>query len=176
VNGWHVVLAAAGLLLIPSGLAKLRHPTVSHRALRAVGLPSRLAPVRTFGLLELLTGVSAVVSKAPAAAVAVAVLYAGFAAFVLVVLWKRAPLASCGCFGALDTPPSVLHVAVDAGLAATASLAAAQRTGAPFDPGRDGTGSAIGVLVLAAVVAVALTGAISRASGTRATSSPLRPR
>ena len=43
-----------------------------------------------------------------------AILYAGFGLFVALALYRRIPIASCGCFGKVDTPPSVLHLALNA--------------------------------------------------------------
>ncbi len=54
----------------------------------------------------------------------VAASYLAFAGFVLVALRTRAPISSCGCFGKVDTPPSVVHVVIDLAAAAVAIGAA----------------------------------------------------
>ena len=43
--------------------------------------------------------------------------YLAFTAFVITARLKGGVLASCGCFGKADTPPTWLHAAVTAGLA-----------------------------------------------------------
>ena len=55
---------------------------------------------------------------------AIALLYAGFAAFVGYVLARGLPLNSCGCLGETDTEPSQVHVAVTAAAAAVGVAAA----------------------------------------------------
>ena len=56
--------------------------------------------------------------------------YLAFAGFVVVALRTGAPISSCGCFGKVDTPPSVVHVVLDlafAGVAVAAAFAATSR-------------------------------------------------
>ena len=50
--------------------------------------------------------------------------YLAFAGFVVVALRSGAPISSCGCFGKVDTPPSVVHVVLDLAFAAVAAAAA----------------------------------------------------
>ena len=50
----------------------------------------------------------------------VAVSYLAFAGFVIVALRSGAPISSCGCFGKVDTPPSVVHVVLDVAFAGVA--------------------------------------------------------
>jgi hypothetical protein len=57
-------------------------------------------------------------------AIAVALSYAGFTVFVARALRTDSPLASCGCFGKIDTPPTPGHVAVTAALAAATAVVA----------------------------------------------------
>ncbi|MDT7545822.1 MAG: hypothetical protein QOE99_1932 [Actinomycetota bacterium] len=123
---------AAGLLLVAAGLAKTREPLSLVRALRAAGLRVR-APllarwVRVVAAAEALIGVVAVVRPGPLVAACVAVSYAGFTAFVLRALRSGSPLASCGCFGRIDTPPTRLHAVVTALLALAAALVAVGST------------------------------------------------
>jgi hypothetical protein len=119
---------AAALLLVAAGAAKTVEPLSLVRALRAAGLRVR-APllarwVRLFAAAEALLGVVAVVRPGPLVATAVALSYAGFTAFVLRALRSGSPLASCGCFGKTDTPPTPGHAAVTALLAVAAGLIA----------------------------------------------------
>jgi hypothetical protein len=127
---------AAALLLVAAGLAKAVEPLSLVRALRAAGLRVR-APllarwVRVLAAAEAVLGVVAVVRPGPLVAASVAISYAGFTAFVLRALRSGSPLASCGCFGKTDTPPTPGHAAVTAALAVAAGLIAVGR-GATFD-------------------------------------------
>jgi hypothetical protein len=45
--------------------------------------------------------------------------------------WRGGPLATCGCFGRPDTPPTALHLIIDLGLAAAGGAVVA--TGARGD-------------------------------------------
>ncbi|HLH47091.1 MAG TPA: MauE/DoxX family redox-associated membrane protein [Acidimicrobiales bacterium] len=126
-------LAACALLAV-AGVAKAARPADTARAL-AQSLPawavrpSRLA-VRAGAGLEAALGVAALVWPARPLAAAVAASYLAFCAFVLVARARGGALASCGCFGTPDTPPTLSHVAVDAvAAAAAATVAAAGRTG-----------------------------------------------
>ena len=119
---------AAALLLVAAGLAKTVEPLSLVRALRGAGLQVR-APllarwVRAFAAGEAVLGAVAAVRPGPLVATAVAVSYAGFTAFVLRALRSGSPLASCGCFGKTDTPPTPVHAAVTAVLAVAAVLVA----------------------------------------------------
>jgi hypothetical protein len=50
----------------------------------------------------------------------VAVSYLMFLTFVVAALRSKTPLSSCGCFGRADTPPTLVHVAVNAAAAVVA--------------------------------------------------------
>jgi hypothetical protein len=120
---------AAALLLVAAGLAKVIEPLSLVRALQGAGLRVR-APllaswVRVVAAAEALLGLIAVVLPGPLVAAAVALSYAGFTAFVLRALRSGSPLASCGCFGKTDTPPTPGHAAATALLALAAGLVAA---------------------------------------------------
>jgi hypothetical protein len=85
--------------------------------------------VRSVALLETALGAVAIVFPRPATAGLVALSYLCFCGVVAFVRWRRGPLATCGCFGRPDTPPTVLHLLIDlvlAGVAATVALAAPQ--------------------------------------------------
>jgi hypothetical protein len=119
---------AAALLLVVAGVAKALDPLSLVRALRAAGLTVR-APllsrfVRVAATGEAVLGGVAVVAPSRTAALAVAASYAGFTLFVLQALRSGSPLASCGCFGREDTPPTRLHALITGALALLAVVAA----------------------------------------------------
>src|SRR5664279_1267519 len=93
---------AAGLLVL-GGESKARRPDSTVRALGAAGARVPAAWVRLFGAAEVAVGISAVVA---------------------VALRRRTPLASCGCFGRPDTPPTATHLAIIAAGTAVAGWAA----------------------------------------------------
>jgi hypothetical protein len=80
--------------------------------------------VRVLAAGEAVLGVVAVVRPGALVAAAVAISYAGFTAFVLRALRSGSPLASCGCFGKTDTPPTPVHAVVTAALAVAAGVIA----------------------------------------------------
>jgi hypothetical protein len=146
---------AAGLLLVAAGIAKTREPLSLTRALRSAGVPVR-APllarwVRVLAALEAAVGLAAVGHPSAVTAALVAASYAGFTAFVLRALVSGSPLASCGCFGKADTPPTAGHAVVTAVLAVCAGLVAAR----PFGP-VPGVALVVVTAVLAYLLYVAL--------------------
>jgi hypothetical protein len=120
---------AACIVLCASGASKLRRPEAARRALRAAGLPAGAWTVRGLGAVEIAAGATALLSGRTPVVLAVAVLYAGFAAFLASALLRHVD-ASCGCFAERDLPPSWLHVALD-GIAALAALGFASLRPAP---------------------------------------------
>jgi hypothetical protein len=121
--------AIAAVLLAVAGAAKAVRPRDTAQALTAVGirfprvLPGRVA-VRIGGAVEAVIGVAALLVGGPVLCALVAASYVVFAAFVVVALRTGAPISSCGCFGKVDTPPSVVHVVLDAAFAGVAAAAA----------------------------------------------------
>jgi hypothetical protein len=121
--------AIAAVLLAIGGALKAVRPRDTAQALTAVGLrfpaflPARAA-VRVGGAVEAVIGVGALVTGGPVFAVLVAASYAAFAGFVVVALRSGAPISSCGCFGKVDTPPSIVHVVIDLAFAGVAVVAA----------------------------------------------------
>lgn len=111
--------AACALLMLAGGYKILR-PNPTAGALRAVRWPAGTGLVRSLGLGELLLGAAALLTANRALALAVGLLYVGFTAFVLAALRQGSAIQSCGCFGESETPPSLLHVATNLVLAATA--------------------------------------------------------
>ena len=121
---------AAGGLLVVAGLPKLRDPLPLVRALRTTGLPASGLLVRLLALAEVALGVTAVVAPGRGTAALVAVAYAGFTAFVALAVRRGGVLASCGCFGRPDTPPTRAHLALTAGATAAAAALAVSPPGA----------------------------------------------
>lgn len=124
---------AGCILLVVAGVAKALRPGDTARALAAVRRrPLPLAPVtvavRVGAACEAALGALAVAWPHPVAAGAVAGSYVAFAVFVAVARARGGVLATCGCFGAADTPPTVLHLLLDLLLGASAVAVAA---GAP---------------------------------------------
>ncbi len=117
------LLVAAGLLLV-AGIAKVRQPHAAQRVLEAIGLPTSIRTVQLLGLIEAALGAAAIVSGVRWLAVAVMAMFVVFAAVATWLLIGGADLPSCGCLGALETPPSIIHVVLSA-LGAVAAGAAA---------------------------------------------------
>jgi hypothetical protein len=125
-------LIASGLL-VAAGAAKAAKPDDTARAMVALvpGTPSlRLVrwAVRVGALAEAALGLVALVFPRPATAALVALSYLCFFGVVAFARRRGGPLATCGCFGRPDTPPTGLHLVIDLALA-VAALAVA--TGAP---------------------------------------------
>jgi hypothetical protein len=146
---------ASAALLVAAGVSKLADPLSLVRALRSARLPGSAAVVRLLAAGEVLLGLAAVVLGARPAAVLVALSYAAFTGFVLLARRRGGVLASCGCFGKADTPPTASHVAVTAGLAAVACAVAVRPLG-PLPALLDGAPGA-GVPLLLASAAVGAT-------------------
>jgi len=84
-------------------------------------LPARRAPshrvlrlaVRAGALAEAALGLVALVLPRPLTGALVALSYALFAGVVAYAMARGGPLATCGCFGRPDTPPTRVHLVVD---------------------------------------------------------------
>ena len=118
--------AIAAALLVAGGALKAVRPADTATALRQSGLPGVPWLVRAGGLVEAGVGAAALVTGDRVAAVLVAVSYAAFALFVVMALRRGTPLASCGCFGKEDSPPTRLHVGLTTAAAAAAVAVAVQ--------------------------------------------------
>jgi hypothetical protein len=118
------LVAGAALLLLAAGATKVADPSRTTGALAALGWPSSRALVRGAAAGEAVVGAATLIVGGRLLSGLVAVSYAGFAVFVLTALRSGAPIGTCGCFGRPDTRPTARHVAVDAGLAATATVGA----------------------------------------------------
>jgi hypothetical protein len=115
---------AAALLLAVAGAPKLVNPHDTRRALRSVGLPVPAVVVRAGGLLEVGIGTLALLRGGAVADGLVAASYLGFTGFVILALRSGGVVASCGCVGRPDTPPTLAHVLVTATFAVVAGVAA----------------------------------------------------
>jgi hypothetical protein len=121
--------AIAAVLLAVGGALKAVRPRDTAHALIAVGLRfpayfSARTAVRVGGAIEAVIGVGALLVGGPGFAALLAASYLAFAGFVVIALRSGAPISSCGCFGKVDTPPSVVHVVIDLAAAAVAVAAA----------------------------------------------------
>ena len=137
-------------LLVASGISKLKDPAPTVGALRAAKLPSSQLGVRALGVLEIITSLGAL-AVGGVFLWATALLYAGFAGFVIAALRGHYPLQSCGCFGRDDTPPTIMHAGFNVVSAiALAAVALRGETPIPWD---------LPTTVLALVAAYGLVGA-----------------
>ncbi|MFM7061999.1 MAG: MauE/DoxX family redox-associated membrane protein [Actinomycetes bacterium] len=117
------LLQVVALVVVVGGAAKLVRPGPFAGLLATLGVPGGAATARGAGVVEVGLGLWAAVTGSRPAAAALAVLYLGFAATL--VLARRAGATSCGCFGVVDAPPSTLHLVVNLVSAAVAAAAAA---------------------------------------------------
>lgn len=141
--------AAAALLLLVAGMAKIVRPAPTTDLLVALGLPGRAEMVVGIGVVEVIVGLGALAVGGPVTAMATGVLYVGFTGAVVRAM--RAGAASCGCFGRIDAPPSWLHVGGNAALAALSFVAAGGD--APIDVMDGQPAGGIGFVVLVGVLA-----------------------
>jgi Methylamine utilisation protein MauE len=116
--------AIACVLLAIGGALKAAHPLETANALRAMRLPSASWLVRTGGAVEAIVAIGALVTGWWISALLVAASYLAFALFVIEVRRAGKPLSSCGCFGKVDTPPTMVHIAIDLAAAAVAAAVA----------------------------------------------------
>ncbi len=99
----------AAALLALGGLLKLR----------VAALPSRL-----LAAAELVVGLGALAFDTRVFPALVAAFYLGFAGYIAVNLVGDAASKNCGCFGETESPPTVLHLAVDLAAAAVSAAGA----------------------------------------------------
>ena len=116
--------AIAAALLAIGGVMKAWRPQDTANALRGVGLPGSSLLVRVGGAVEAVIGATALITGGTVSAVLVALSYTVFLAFVVTALRRDVPVATCGCFGKVDTPPSRVHVAVNLAAVAAAVIVA----------------------------------------------------
>jgi hypothetical protein len=114
--------AIFSLLLIITGAAKVARPQEVERALTTLGFPRIPGAGTLIGLLEIAVGAAALVF--PGALTLQAALYLAFAVWIALALRASVPMATCGCLGREDTPPTMTHLVLDV-VAAAISLGAA---------------------------------------------------
>ena len=140
--------AVFSLLLILTGVAKIRSPGEVRRALTALGFPSIPLVGGVVGVVEVVVG-STTLFWGPSL-VAQGLLFVVLGIWVLVALRREVPIASCGCLGKDDTPPTVAHIVLNA-IAASVSLVAAGGPAMRINPGLEGVAQltllAVGVFV-----------------------------
>ncbi len=95
-------------VLLISGVAKVLSPSPTRLALSTIGLPSSDSLVRCLGLLEVVLGVAGILLGGRYLPIAIGGLFAFFTLFILFAM-QHDPLISCGCFGAINEPPTLLH-------------------------------------------------------------------
>lgn len=118
-------LLAAALLLVVAGVAKIVRPESTVGALHSVSAPASTWSVRILGAGEIALGAAALIIGGVVVDTLVAVAYAAFLTFVLVARRHGGAVASCGCFGREDTPPTGAHVIVTTLAVGVAMMAAA---------------------------------------------------
>lgn len=114
--------------MVVAGLAKIRAPERTAKALRAIGVPATSWIVRALGFAEVALGGIAALRPTSEVLVALGALFIAFAVFVAFLLSRGGPDPECGCFGGHEMPASGLHIGVNIA-AALVSLVAA--TNAP---------------------------------------------
>lgn len=108
-----LTLVACAVLVV-GGSAKVRSPEPTFGAMRAIGVPATTAMVRIMGGVEVVIGIIAGVTGWRLALILVSAAYVGFLAFVAAALRSSTAIRSCGCFGSVDSPPSRIHLVIDA--------------------------------------------------------------
>lgn len=165
--------AAAAVLVVVAGAAKIARPAPTAELLGSLGLPEDRRVAALLGGLEVVVGVGALAVGGPVVAVAVGALYTGFTLTVVRALAVGAE--SCGCFGRADAPPSWIHVVGNLAFAVVSFAAGAGDT--PVDVMEGQPAAGVGFVVLVGVIAglalVAFT-ALPEALAARRGTTPLR--
>lgn len=117
------VFAMAAMVLVISGVLKLRDPVPTTAMLAKVHLPHSTVAAIALGLVEIVAGVAGVVFGGRLAAAAVALLYLGFTSMSLWLV-RGDGATDCGCFGSRSAPMTQVHVVLNALMAAIAAAGA----------------------------------------------------
>lgn len=149
-----VVVAGLAMVLVVSGVLKIRDPGATTPMLQAVGLPSSRPVVYLTGAIEIATGAATLVIGARSTFVVMAFLYAGFAV-IGVVLVRSGSTVSCGCFGQRSAEMTPVHVAVNAAAAVVAAVAAAVGATGLYAGPADRAAAVVAVATLAAALLAA---------------------
>ncbi|WP_375487524.1 MauE/DoxX family redox-associated membrane protein [uncultured Jatrophihabitans sp.] len=161
-----VLVAAAAVLLVVSGVAKIRHPEPASALVRRLLHRPReryrsVLLVRGIGVGELAVGTAALAAGSRTALALLAAAYVGFAVVAVLALRDGAARTPCGCFGSADSPLGPAHLVLDA-VAAVAGVAGAVRPSGPALGLLDGAGltaavACVQVLLLASLGYLAVT-------------------
>ncbi len=146
--------AAAAVLLVIAGSAKLGRPSTAVVLLSSLGAPEsgpfrgeRVAVV--LGAVEAAVGIAALAIGGTITELVVGLLYVGFAVAVMRAL--TVGVSSCGCFGRVDAPPSPLHVFGNSVLAGASFIAIDGPS--PLDVMEEQPAGGIGFVVVVGVLA-----------------------
>jgi uncharacterized membrane protein YphA (DoxX/SURF4 family) len=101
-------------VLIISGITKVLSPSPTSAALSDVGLPSSTFYVRCLGFGEVVFGILGIIFGGRYFPLFIGCLFAFFSIFMVIAL-RNGHMASCGCFGSSDTPPSIIHLLANLG-------------------------------------------------------------
>lgn len=149
--------AAAALLLIVAGTAKVLKPTPTAQLLGSLGLPRTKSIVVSLGAGEVALGLLAIVVGGWPLAALTGVLYLTF----FIVVWRALATgaSTCGCFGRAEAPPSLIHLIGNAAFAAVsfASIAGPAPAQVMAEAPLGGLGVLIGAGVIAGLGLVAFT-------------------
>lgn len=121
----------SAILLAIGGTSKVLRPANTVHALRGLRLPAAPSGVRLLAVAEIGVAVGALAGGGRPAWLLVAGAYLGFACFVVLAMRRGGAVSSCGCFGAPDTPPTLVHVGVTI---AASAVAFATAVGHPPGP------------------------------------------
>lgn len=116
-------ISVGALLLVLSGMGKLRDPRQLAQALYSLGWPHHTLVVWSLALAEVCAGAAAL-AVGGVGALGEAALFGSFAAFLGVVLLRRIPMSTCGCTGSNATPPTWAHCLLNLAVALCAGLGA----------------------------------------------------
>lgn len=135
-------LFIAAALLVFAGVPKVIEPGDTTRAIRSAGLPANDSLVRMLALGEVAVGVAVIAVGGRVPAALLGLLYAAFAAFIVVAMARGGSVASCGCFGKADTPPTHAHLVLNISAAAVGVASAVTAPGGLIDvlPGQPAAG------------------------------------
>ena len=120
---------AGCILLVVAGCIKTARPADTARALveltgSRIGSGQAREVVRVLAAGEAAVGVAGLLLPGTVTAVLVSLSYAAFTAVVAVARRRGGPLATCGCFGQPDTPPTRTHLVLTVVVATSAASVA----------------------------------------------------
>jgi len=175
----------ASALLVVAGVAKAIRPGDTAGALAALAsqpLGSRWRTVVRIGaIVEAGVGVAALAVPRPITAALVGTSYAVFIGAIVLARRRGSPLATCGCFGRPDTPPTLVHLVLNVlFLAAAVAVALTAPAGATLGSALAAEpGAGIPLVFVSAVgvwLSVLAMSALGRLQGARlAVGSPRQP-